>query len=70
MVRQPVSSSNVRSVGYDPESNMLEIEFNNSSVYQYFSVPENVYVNLIGTHSVGSYFHSHIKNEFRYQQVG
>ena len=38
MIRQPVSSSNIRSIGYDSESNTLEIEFHSGGVYQYFGV--------------------------------
>jgi KTSC domain len=33
MERQPVSSSNLKSVGYDPRSRTLEIEFHNGGVY-------------------------------------
>ena len=43
MERQSVSSSNLRSIGYDHSSSTLEVEFNNGSIYQYFDVPENVY---------------------------
>ncbi len=43
MDRTPVSSSNLASVGYDSESMVLEIEFLNGSVYQYFDAPENEY---------------------------
>lgn len=38
MIRQPVSSSNIRSIGYDSKSNTLEIEFHSGGVYQYFGV--------------------------------
>ena len=42
MYRQPVSSSNLASVGYDASSMTLEVGFNNGSVYQYYNVPANV----------------------------
>lgn len=69
MVRQPVSSSNLISVGYDAESGTLEIEFKGGRVYQYFSVPESVYLALVGAGSVGGYFHAHVKDAYRYAQV-
>ena len=47
MNRTPVSSSNLASVGYDPENRILEIEFHGGSIYQYFSVPESKYEGLI-----------------------
>ncbi|WP_117179044.1 KTSC domain-containing protein [Mariniflexile rhizosphaerae] len=31
------------SVGYDKEARILEIEFHNGAVYQYFDVSENVF---------------------------
>lgn len=69
MNRTPVSSSNVSSVGYDVESSTLEVEFNNSAVYQYFDVPENVYQELISAASVGGYLANQIKGRYRYSRV-
>lgn len=39
MNRNPVSSSNVKSVGYDSESSRLEVEFHHGGIYQYYGVP-------------------------------
>ncbi len=41
MNRVPVSSSNLAAVGYDPAGKVLEIEFLNGSIYQYFNVPNH-----------------------------
>lgn len=43
MLRDPVSSSNIASIGYDPGSETLEIEFTNGSIYQYFNVPAGLH---------------------------
>ena len=40
MIRDPVSSSNIASIGYDSDSETLEIEFTNGSIYQYFNLPD------------------------------
>lgn len=61
MNRDPVKSSNLRSVGYDPESKTLEIEFNNSSIYQYHNVPDSVYKELMNAESHGKYLDVNIK---------
>lgn len=61
MNRTPVSSSNLASVGYDPEHEILEIEFRTGSVYQYFDVPVHIYEGLMHASSHGSYFDAHIK---------
>ena len=69
MERQYVQSSNINSVGYDQESQILEIEFKHGSVYQYYGVPEHEYDNLIGATSVGSYHAQHIKGNYQYQKI-
>lgn len=69
MERQFVRSSNLRSVGYDESTNTLEIEFNSGSVYQYFNVPNHIYLNLMGAVSKGTYLHSYIKGRYRYERI-
>ncbi|MCA7000041.1 KTSC domain-containing protein [Dickeya solani] len=69
MNRQSVVSSNISSVGYDSDDLVLEIEFNNGAIYQYFDVPENVFQELINAGSVGGYLASHIKGHYRYSRV-
>jgi len=69
MQRQAVSSSNLRSVGYDLSSQTLEIEFKDGSVYQYFGVPQSVYSGLMSASSVGSYLAAQIKSTYRYARV-
>lgn len=68
MERQPVSSSNLLSVGYDAESETLEIEFKNSGVYQYFNVPPVVYERLMTANSLGQFFNAEIKDVYPYQK--
>jgi hypothetical protein len=41
--RKPVSSSNISSIGYDPKSQTLEIEFHSGGIYQYDGVAQNLY---------------------------
>ena len=69
MKRQSVESSNLASVGYDAENEILEVEFNHGGVYQYFDVPENIYNDLINAPSIGSYLAQNIKGRFRYSKV-
>ncbi|WP_241430551.1 KTSC domain-containing protein [Haloferax volcanii] len=67
--RTPVTSSNLRSVGYDQDEQILEIEFNSGGVYRYFGVPSNIYADLMNASSHGKYFHSNIKDVYEYKQV-
>lgn len=70
MFRQPVSSSNLRAVGYDISRQILEVEFHSGGVYQYFGVPADVHHGLIGSGSKGKYLHAFIKGAYPYRKVG
>ena len=69
MERQYVDSSNLLSVGYDRSRAILEIEFKNRRIYQYFNVPEIIFMELLNAPSKGKFFHQHIKNLFVYSRV-
>ncbi|HEJ8168487.1 KTSC domain-containing protein [Serratia marcescens] len=69
MDRENVTSSNISSIGYDAESQTLEIEFLNGAIYQYFDVPEQVHAELMGADSVGAFLARNIKGSFRYSRV-
>ncbi|MDE1876765.1 MAG: KTSC domain-containing protein [Thaumarchaeota archaeon] len=69
MERERVVSSNVHSIGYDPEQKILEIEFNDRSTYHYFDVPELEHSKLMTAASKGKYLNSHIKGKYRYRQI-
>lgn len=69
MERTSVSSSNLRSVGYNQDDQILEIEFNSGGVYRYFSVPANIHADLMNASSHGKYFHRNIKDVYQYEQV-
>lgn len=69
MERTSVSSSNISAVGYDPETQTLEVEFRNGSAYSYEGVPEEVHAALLGAGSVGGYFNAFIKDRYSYTRV-
>lgn len=59
MKREPVSSSNLASIGYENET--LEVEFLGGGIYQYHNVPEREYLALMSASSHGQYFDRNIK---------
>lgn len=65
----PVTSSQLSYIGYDKDSNTLYITFKNGSVYEYTDVPITVYNELMGAASVGKYFASNIKNNYRNSRI-
>jgi len=57
-------------VGYDTSSQILEIQFLTSGIYQYLGVPASVYQSLMFAPSKGGYFERAIKDVYRYRKVG
>jgi len=64
-----VDSTTLRTMGYDTNRQLLQIEFQNRSVYQYFEVPAAVYRELVHASSKGSYFNRSIRSHFDYAMV-
>ena len=75
MIRTPVKSSNIKSIGYDPAAETLEVEFSGDRVYQYFGVPQHLHSDLMKARSHGGFLYANISSRqlvpsFRYEQIG
>jgi hypothetical protein len=70
MNRESVQSSMIASLGYDANISTLEVEFNSGAVWQYYEVSETVYYDMLNSGSLGKFFHSNIKGQYREAQVG
>lgn len=62
-------SSSVASVGYDPETNEMQVQFKGGGVYLYKKVPQHIYENMINASSVGKYFHLNVKNFYDFVKI-
>ena len=62
--RQPVESSNLRSVGYDSASETLDVEFANTMVFRYLDVPVDAHAELMAAASIGSHFAKAIRGKY------
>lgn len=70
MERQYVSSSNIASIGYNASEMILEVEFLNGAIYQYYDVPQSVYDGLMSASSHGSYLDAYVKKGgYRYSKI-
>lgn len=69
MERTAVSSSDLKSVGYDQTSGTLEVEFHRGGTYQYSAVPPTVYDALLAAPSLGSFFAQHIRWTYQYRRL-
>lgn len=65
-----VESSNIARVDWDQDSEVLTVEFNGGSTYEYEGVPEQVYTNFLGAASKGRFFHQFIKGQYAFTRVG
>lgn len=69
MDRQPVESTNIISAGYDAESQIMEIEFKNGGLYQYFDIPQHLFDEFLAAGSKGAFLSQTIKGNYRYVRV-
>jgi hypothetical protein len=69
--RKPVDSTSIATMGYDPASGVLEIEFKESGeVYRYFEVPVAAYEAFLEAPSKGTYLNQQFKKAgYRYERL-
>jgi hypothetical protein len=67
--RRHVRSSAVRSIGYDAEDWVLQVEFDGGKVYNYFRVPPDEYAKLMGAESIGTYVNREVKPYYDYEEA-
>ena len=70
MRRKPVSSSAMRSAGYDNTTRTLEIEFPDGDVYRYLDVPPETWRAFEDAPSKGLFFSGEIRDRFAFERVG
>jgi hypothetical protein len=64
IVMLPVISSMAMAVGYDRNEQILQVEFQSGSVYQYLGVDEDTWEDLHSSDSIGSFFNQEIKGRY------
>lgn len=69
MKREPVTSSNIVSIGHDPATKTLEVEFKGGGVYTYHDVDADKHTALMKADSVGGHFHAQIKSAHKFTKV-
>lgn len=69
MKRKSIDSSTLQTVGYEAQSETLEVEFKNGKLYQYYRVPELVYRQLLAADSAGRFLNTRIKPMYECTQI-
>jgi len=69
MERKRVNASTIRSVGYDAEKQLLEIEFSSGSIVQFSGVSPEVHRRFMSSPSPGSFFQDQIDENFPSKRI-
>lgn len=64
-----VKSSNIRSISYNPETEVLVVEYLNGSMYEYLKVPSSIYEGLVESESKGSFMNRMVKGTYEYVKI-
>ncbi len=59
-----VESTTLATVAYDADRELLQLEFRDRTIYQYFGVPADVHEALLRAPSKGCYFNRVIRRQF------
>lgn len=64
-----VGSSNIAAIGSVANDPDLYVQFNNSSIYVYHDVPEDVVQAFYDADSKGKFLNEHIKGVYDYEKI-
>jgi len=69
MERKRVNSSRIRSIGYDPATRTLEIEFSDGRINAYGGVSPEIHRAFLAAPSPNSFFEDRIEEDFTARRV-
>ena len=60
-----ISSNTFSNIFYNPDSKILKLTFrNNNKTYSFKNVPNKLFDDFKNAHSLGSFYHRHIKGKY------
>jgi hypothetical protein len=69
MERKRINSSRIRSVGYDPKSQALEVEFSDGRISVYSGVSSEVHRQFMAAPSATSFFEDKIDESYPSKRI-
>lgn len=66
---EPIASSSLKAIGYDPAAGTLAVQFQNESIFHYADVPIEVALELGAAPSKGTFYAQRIKQHFKGRRV-
>jgi KTSC domain len=70
MTRQLITSTGLKSIGYDAVAHVLEVELQSGPVSRYFDVPVPVYEALMSAPSKTQYFNDNVVGKYESRPIG
>ena len=64
----PVKSSNIKGIGYDPDTKTMAVKFANG-VYHYHGIDQKTFDEMQNAKSVGKHFYANIKGRFECKKI-
>lgn len=61
---QPVKSSAISHIGYDPAAKQMTIRFRNGGEHVYYDVPQEEHEALVGARSIGRHYAERVRNRY------
>lgn len=68
-MKDPINSSHIAAVEYDPGNRTMDVHFAKGGVYRYHGVPSEVHQGLKNSDSAGNFHHRNIKGQYRHERV-
>lgn len=65
----PVNSKSIHHVGYDPGMQRLFLDYRGDRLYEYFDVPDELYVRLLNATSIGRFVNYAIKPHYHCKEI-
>jgi hypothetical protein len=69
MNKMYINSGDLKSIQYDEATGTLEVEFLSKEVFQYRSVPNDIYKNMLNASSKSRFFDDNIRNSFASEKI-
>ena len=66
MVKTEINSRSIKSIAYDAEKKVMEVEFTSTMIYIYNNFPEDLYNRLIESKAIDKFFVSNVVNRYAY----
>ncbi len=69
MERTNIDTRLIKSMGYDKEKKIMEVEFSSDMIYQYNNFPEDLYNEIVNHKNIDKFFKINIVNRYHYKRL-